>query len=205
MSERKKAAEIAKQARRRECEACGKEFYPRQYQLDTGQGRFCSMACAHKNLVKVAHSPEANQRRAKSRLAAVQEGRLKYKSGPDHPQWKGGRTVSYETSKERRAESLKRYRAANPHKTREWLQNRRRRKFGRLPAGYVAQLFGHQRGKCAVCKKKLGDSYHVDHIEPVSRGGKHEPGNIQLLCAACNVRKSAKDPVAFMQERGFLL
>jgi hypothetical protein len=29
--------------------------------------------------------------------------------------------------------------------------------------------------------------------------------NVQLLCPPCNLKKHAKDPIQFMQERGFLL
>lgn len=40
---------------------------------------------------------------------------------------------------------------------------------------------------------------------PLAKGGEHTPFNIQLLCPRCNVRKSAKHPVDFMQENGYLL
>jgi 5-methylcytosine-specific restriction endonuclease McrA len=44
-------------------------------------------------------------------------------------------------------------------------------------------------GKCRWCgsRKKL----QFDHVIPRSRGGSGEPGNVELLCRACNVRKSA--------------
>jgi len=62
-----------------------------------------------------------------------------------------------------------------------------------------------QRWKCAVCAVGIKDNYHLDHITPLARGGKHEPRNLQLLCPTCNVRKSAKDPIAYMRELGRLL
>lgn len=39
---------------------------------------------------------------------------------------------------------------------------------------------------------------------PIARGGSNTDDNVQLLCPACNLKKSAKHPVDFMQERGFL-
>jgi hypothetical protein len=33
----------------------------------------------------------------------------------------------------------------------------------------------------------------------------HTDFNVQLLCATCNLNKNAKDPIDFMQSRGFLL
>ena len=50
-------------------------------------------------------------------------------------------------------------------------------------------------------RKRIG----IDHIVPLAKGGSDGPENIQLLCAHCNRRKSAKDPIVFMQENGFLL
>ncbi|MBU9359553.1 HNH endonuclease [Burkholderia multivorans] len=44
-----------------------------------------------------------------------------------------------------------------------------------------------------------------DDIEPLARGGSNDIANIQLLCRTCNLSKHARDPVEFMQSRGFLL
>ena len=69
----------------------------------------------------------------------------------------------------------------------------------------IDRLYLKQNGKCVVCKISLKKGYHIDHIEPISRGGKHWTGNLQLLCRRCNLQKSSKDPIEFMQSRGFLL
>jgi 5-methylcytosine-specific restriction endonuclease McrA len=42
---------------------------------------------------------------------------------------------------------------------------------------------------CVVCKTP---GEHVDHIIPVSRGGQHAVGNLQMLCASCNLSKNNK-------------
>jgi len=44
-------------------------------------------------------------------------------------------------------------------------------------------------------------SYHYDVIA----GGANDRANLQLLCGSCNKSKHAKDPIDFMQSRGFLL
>lgn len=62
-----------------------------------------------------------------------------------------------------------------------------------------------QNDKCAYCKKRLNGKGHVDHITPLVRGGSNWPNNLQYLCAPCNLSKNDKDPIDFMQSRGFLL
>jgi 5-methylcytosine-specific restriction endonuclease McrA len=69
----------------------------------------------------------------------------------------------------------------------------------------VREIFTSQRGKCAVCRERLTKSFHRDHIVPLARGGSNDRLNLQLLCKSCNCRKSAKDPIKFMQENGYLL
>lgn len=76
---------------------------------------------------------------------------------------------------------------------------------GDLGIGLVDKLLKLQRCKCACCGLPLGKNYHMDHIIPLALGGAHTDDNIQLLRAKCNMQKSAKHPVDFMQSRGFLL
>ncbi len=45
----------------------------------------------------------------------------------------------------------------------------------------------------------------MDHVISLAAGGEHAPLNIQLLCKTCNLKKSAKHPVDFMQQMGKLL
>jgi len=62
-----------------------------------------------------------------------------------------------------------------------------------------------QKNKCVVCLKSLSKGYHVDHVVALINGGSNDKHNLQLLCPPCNTAKRAKDPIDFMQSRGFLL
>lgn len=44
---------------------------------------------------------------------------------------------------------------------------------------------------CQMCGKYMPDEVglHVDHIIPVSKGGKTVESNLQVLCSKCNLRK----------------
>lgn len=74
-----------------------------------------------------------------------------------------------------------------------------------LSEGLVDRLFELQKGRCTCCGMPLEDKFHIDHIVPLARGGKHEDKNIQLLRAKCNMQKKDRDPIKFMQARGFLI
>lgn len=184
------------------CAECGREYRPRPNQLTKGQGRFCSLPCS----LKWVRRSEAFKA---GRVKAVATFRKNYKpkAGPESPCWKGGpeETRRRRTESGAEAAALRRYRAANPHKTREWAQNRRNRKAGRLEYGTIPALMKLQRGLCAYCKCDIHSGYHVDHIVPLARGGKHRADNIQLLCGPCNLRKSDRDPIEFAQLNGRLL
>lgn len=63
------------------------------------------------------------------------------------------------------------------------------------------QLFSRDRWKCQLCgckvrkiagKTNYNDEATVDHIIPLSRGGKHSMANCQTACRACNTLKGAK-------------
>lgn len=50
-------------------------------------------------------------------------------------------------------------------------------------------LFVRDGGRCQRCGKPLGAAWHADHVEPWTKGGKTELGNLQTLCPNCNLRK----------------
>lgn len=57
---------------------------------------------------------------------------------------------------------------------------------------------------CYWCQIPCAADYHIDHYEPLSRGGKHEILNLVIACPSCNLRKNAKDPYKFAQQVGRL-
>ena len=202
----KRSVESAER-RRRNCEKCGKSFVPRQWQIDTGGGRFCSHDCASQDLVQRDYWKAAMPKRIEGTKRAMAEGRIPIRRGPEHHQWNGGPIAS----RRRRTESGKAaaqnraYRAANRERVKDWAHVRQGRKLDRLPYGTIPSLYEKQKAKCAFCQKSIRSGYHVDHIVPLAKGGRHEPLNLQLLCGPCNVRKWTFHPVEFAQRHGRLL
>ena len=114
-----------------------------------------------------------------------------------------------DNNKEKVKESNANWGKRNRDKTRIHCHNRRertRKNGGMLSSDIVNKLLALQRGKCACgCGQSLCTKYHIDHIVPISKGGRNEDSNVQLLRDTCNLSKGGRDPIEFMQSRGFLL
>lgn len=48
--------------------------------------------------------------------------------------------------------------------------------------------------RCAYCDKQLGQKVTIDHVIPVSRGGKHSIDNVVPACRSCNSKKRDRPP-----------
>jgi rubrerythrin len=123
--------------------------------------------------------------------------------------------------RERVRQEHRKWKAKNRAKVRAWkksspsekiarkLRKRKERTssnaIGRGVTRHCQSILGLQKWRCAVCRADLKLGKHLDHVIPLAAGGKHEIGNFQWLCPDCNLAKSAKHPVDFMQSRGFLL
>lgn len=102
------------------------------------------------------------------------------------------------------------WRKANPAAVCARSANRRaklRSVDGHHTAKDIDALLERQKSRCAnsLCKKSLKNGYHADHIMPLKLGGGNSIRNIQLLCAPCNLGKSAKHPIDWARSHGALL
>ena len=158
--------------------------------------------------------------RENNRETVRARGRLWAGSNPEKVKARGARARAADpeswTAKSRRWE------AENPDRHRASRQAYKRSEQGRIAnraqkakrrskdRGYykvadVLSLFAEQSSLCFYCPKILDrevDDWHVDHYMPLSRGGANTRENLRLACAPCNLRKAAKDPVAFLLEIG---
>lgn len=69
---------------------------------------------------------------------------------------------------------------------------------GTVTPYFIEQMFIAQDGSCNECGimfTSSKDSFHIDHIVPLSKEGTHTAENIQLLCPTCNLKKADKMPV----------
>ncbi len=148
---------------------------------------------------------------------------IKKKRLANSEQYKETARRSYKKNREKRVASQKTYNinnpeirkkcrrnwvVKNPEASKRYNHERRVRKLnseGKFCKKDLDFIFTSQKGRCISCPKSLKKGYDIDHIIPLSKGGGNDKYNIQLLCSACNKSKHAKDPIVFMQQKGFLL
>lgn len=99
------------------------------------------------------------------------------------------------------------WRKTNPERVAAYKHKRRAIESGSesFTAEDVQDIHKAQKGRCAYCRAPLGQSQHIDHIQPLIKSRDNRRSNIQLTCASCNIRKNARDPIDFARDMGLLL
>lgn len=102
----------------------------------------------------------------------------------------------------------KAYKRNNKDKVRSATRNRRARKKalgGEHTAADIQDILRLQGYRCGYCKTDIRNSFHVDHITPIAKGGRNDRRNLQCLCGPCNQTKWAHDPIDYARSIGLLL
>src|SRR3972149_1013198 len=77
---------------------------------------------------------------------------------------------------------------------------------GRFTSSDLDALYEDQNGRCAYCGIPVSwdgiHGMHLDHIQPLSRGGTNWPSNLALTCAECNLSKARWTLDEWMARRG---
>ena len=118
-------------------------------------------------------------------------------------------TREYHAKNKERINAKERERIKTPEgreKSREHAAMRRARRknarVGTMPNRYRAIIRKNQNNLCYYCGCDLSKTgEHLDHKQPLSRGGEHSMENIVLSCPACNMSKGAKTEEEFKAER----
>lgn len=71
---------------------------------------------------------------------------------------------------------------------------------GSFTAEDIKDLYATQGGRCYYCSVEIEEGYHIEHMTPLSRGGRNDVSNICLACAPCNFKKHTKTAEEFKGE-----
>lgn len=167
--------------------------------------------CAQKREHWAQNKDEINASRRERRADDPEAAKL------ERERWR----ASYERHKVKRREYQSRYRRENREKVRAYQRayreanEERERERSRVnvwrrlarkanaegshTAGDILDLLESQDGLCAYCECALDESYHVDHMTPLSRGGSDYPENLAITCPDCNLRKSNKTAEEYVE------
>lgn len=111
----------------------------------------------------------------------------------------------YEANREKRQEDMRAYQKANPE-VYSAAQHRRRAKKkengGTLTAEQIKKIQANAKD-CFWCGTDCAQDFHLDHIVPVSKGGRNSRCNIAVSCPTCNLQKGAKDLSEWLREIGW--
>jgi len=102
----------------------------------------------------------------------------------------------YQEHKNRRQQYERRRRVARDRR------NRNRIAPGKHTPEDIRQQYKKQEGKCYWCDTAVGDTYHIDHVIPLARGGSNNPDNLVISCPACNLSKGSKLPSEWSGSNG---
>lgn len=77
---------------------------------------------------------------------------------------------------------------ANKEKQREYIAD------GTLTQEEIRRLFATATHCCYCAERMRSQDKTLDHVIPLSRGGKHSADNVVIACRSCNVSKRARTP-----------
>lgn len=107
----------------------------------------------------------------------------------------------YQENREEVLERARRWREENPEAFRAALRNRKarlRNAEGSHTEAEISQMLEDQGHLCAYCEVPLFGAFHVDHMIPISRGGRNDWTNLAVVCPTCNLRKYARTTEEFI-------
>lgn len=135
------------------------------------------------------------------KVCLAQKRKEKYWADPE--KYRAASRKFSQSNLEKMSEVNKKYREANPEKVKQWKADDRQRNKHRINADNakrraklrgaltpeILQMYALRDFYIAM---SLGESFHVDHIIPLAKGGLHIADNLQVIPAIDNLRKGSK-------------
>lgn len=149
---------------------------------------------------KVLTPEDEEQRRVEARRKSLEKY---YARNPEKRREEKRRYRASEAGKAAKRRERQKYKERYPERVRAAKALRRARlrgaKVGTLGPNYVTAVYEFYGRECLKCGAV--DVLHIDHVTPLARNGRHAISNMQVLCADCNVRKSASSSADYRAGR----
>jgi 5-methylcytosine-specific restriction endonuclease McrA len=204
------------------CRACAREAKRKRYASDPAAARQRQRDYYENNKERVLASNAKSRAKYPEKIA--ERKRAYYERVKDSPEFIARRDELAAKNKDGKREYDRAYRAANEEHLKaiklEWraknalavrmirftyVAKRRAQVRAGDSSRKIRQWVDAQKKVCHWCGKKCKDDFHIDHIQPLARGGLHVTTNLCIACPTCNIRKNARDPIEFAQSLGLLL
>lgn len=107
---------------------------------------------------------------------------------------------------EKNTDRVRKWREDNPeeYKVQNKVIKARRRAAGQMPTKDVLEeLYEQSEDHCMYCGIRLFGEYHLEHMNPIVRGGSNEIENLAVVCADCNLNKGDKTFTEWVAVRGW--
>jgi 5-methylcytosine-specific restriction endonuclease McrA len=86
--------------------------------------------------------------------------------------------------------------AADKHRRRARMKNNG----GKLTKEQIREIQATPNKTCFWCEVDCNENYQLDHIVPISKGGRNSRCNIAVSCPTCNTKKGDKDLSEWLEE-----
>lgn len=179
------------------CTRCGtekpaSEFYARRSKRD-GLHSWCK-GCCRQDTRDFQNKPGWREHKAeydRNRVAALK------------PRLSAQGRARYLANRDARLQAAREWAAQNPDARRiismNYKAKRRAQEESGMSSADLKAWKDSQVKVCFWCDADCASDHHVDHMEPLSRGGLHEAANLVISCPTCNLRKQAMPPELWLE------
>ncbi len=196
----------------RVCRRCGctkplsLEFFFCDKQNTSGFRYGCKVCALIRQALKRLENPEAHRERERQRASAthIKAQRRQYVDA-NREIYRAACRKWREKNPGKQLQSTYKWRKANPGKVAGFHRKRRARKLGAEHEPYTSadinDMWHEQEGHCYYCGAPVFGAYHLDHKQPLSRGGADKLDNLCIACPFCNSSKKDKTEQEFADYR----
>jgi 5-methylcytosine-specific restriction endonuclease McrA len=177
------------------CQVCGKEYQP-----TSPNQKYCVQCGPEGNRVRAAKWAKENPEKVKAKEAKYCKANPEKRKAKDL-KWARENTIRKKTTDARRyaahpeisKELNSKWYKEHPEQARFKCATRRAGKYANTPISELLTstewlaILAEAAGRCAYCGKEA--KLTLDHVIPLSKGGKHSASNVVPACLRCNSSK----------------